>query len=1439
MAAVIEQKPDTSSKFGSQVDEQIAQATSRIRVHDLMLGGLTLASLVAVYATAMILLDKQLNLTEWVRQASLIGFGGVFATVGYFLVVRPLRNRINPLYAAARVEETIEDAKNSVTGYVDAREKGNVHGAVQAAMSAKAAKAVGEADVNRAVDHRSLIVAGGVLIALLIALAVLFFVFRPNQFTSLIGRAFVPFSSKAIETRTKITLLKPDPAEPTLTTGQTVTVAVHITGKVPAKNDPTRVRLLLRHNPTDPNYEELPLQEGDTTRDWNIKIPEYLVQNGFWYKVAAGDTETPEYRVTVRSLPLFTDFDVSYEYPKYTRRLPDKATDPNLRAYRGTKITLLARTNREVKEGLLKFEGALAPVAGKIVPGKPDTLSFSFTATEATRYRLSMLTTTGERNADAPPFTITLDTDAAPQVAISKPEEVETTVPANGQLAVDGVVGDDFGIDKVRLRLRVENRELTPIAYEGGKSFRREKDGTWPNDLAYKGSVDLTKLTFKDGQKFEPKENMVVEFWLEAIDNCTETKPVEGWGDKPQPGQVGKSETRRVRLTAPKVEPEDKKQLDQQKDQRQNEEKQHNARQQQKLDNEKRDPQQQQDPGKQPQPNNEPKNGEKNGEPKKGETPDGKDGKKDGNDPKTGESGKSGMTDPNMTKKDDPQNPPKKGGDNTGMGNMGDPKDPKDPKKKPDDGMGNMADPKNPKKKPDDGMGNMGDPKTEPKKEPGGNSSGDPKSDPKKGETPPKGGENTGMGNMDPNANPKQPDTAPPPRTEEDKKAEQDANKVKNELDKNKAEGGDAKPNPDAKPEEKTDPAQQKPQQPMNGEGQSSQTKEGPKPDQKQTDPKNPNAGKDDKNAASQSKPEGNLEQPPDKNGQQKPEPKAGTEGDKGNPSERREEPLGGNPGQDKPEPKQGNNAQPKEPGKDPKEPGKDPKEPGKDPKEPGKDPKEPGKDPMSGSTAKPPTDPKQGDPKAGPNDKSNPADKAGQPKPNVDPSRGQDKNPGTKPDPKQKPDPEAGDAKPQKAPPAGQNKPMPSSGSGEKQPDASDTKEPPKDAKDPKDPMSGAAETKPEPKKPMPGDPKGMGEDKAGEPGTDKPDPKADMPPKGGNNPKDNPNKEPGAGGKKLDEKQLKELEDAAKDLNNPDPAKRKEAQDKLDKAIGEKNRKELEQTAKDLQSPDKATRDAAQKKLEDMKKKAEELAKKDSKDTGNGGKDGKDGNEKGKELSKEEVDELAKKAGDLNSKDDKKREDAEKAFDEKLGKENRKKIQDELNKQPPKDPTDPKEQDDLRRKIEEQAKKDPPGKGKKSDDFTPGGGATNDPPQPEDPSDPKNKLKSAQLQLEEFEKNRYNKDLQDKLGWTQQQYDEFLKAQAERVKQLEAEQAKQDESMKELPKAGAPTIKASGGGKVETLPTNLGTGASGTGAVFAPPGFEDAKKRFAEEMRKLQQKK
>ena len=79
MAAVLDTKTDPAAKFDTQVDEQLAEATSRIRFHDITFGALLAAGMLLAYFTAMIVLDKYLVLPEWVRQLAL----GTFLSVDW------------------------------------------------------------------------------------------------------------------------------------------------------------------------------------------------------------------------------------------------------------------------------------------------------------------------------------------------------------------------------------------------------------------------------------------------------------------------------------------------------------------------------------------------------------------------------------------------------------------------------------------------------------------------------------------------------------------------------------------------------------------------------------------------------------------------------------------------------------------------------------------------------------------------------------------------------------------------------------------------------------------------------------------------------------------------------------------------------------------------------------------------------------------------------------------------------------------------------------------------------------------------------------------------------------------------------------------------------------------------------------------------------------
>ncbi|MFO0801028.1 MAG: hypothetical protein U0804_26475 [Gemmataceae bacterium] len=1442
MATVIE-KPDPAAKFATKVDEQLAEATSRIRGHDLALGGLLVAGLVLGYAAAMMLLDRYFVLPEWVRQLSLLAFVGAVGYAAYRKLLQPLRARVNPLYAAVVVERTIDDAKNSVLGYVEAQERGDVHPAVKAAMGARAAKTVDDADVNRAVDHRSLLYAGGGVIALFLTLVVLFFVFRPTQFQSLLGRAFAPFSSAVIATRTNVLLVEPQGGDVTVTSGQSLTIKAEVTGRQPKLDAADKVRLLIRYNPADPAYDELPMEPGETSREWLVQVRPEQLRTGAWYKVAAGDGETAEHRVTVRTVPLFTDFEVEYQFPAYTRRPDEKSTDPHLMAVRNTKVSVLAKANRPVRDGRAVFDPAGQPVvAGKAVPGRQDALRFDFLLTRPGSYRLTFNAADGERSPESMPFGIKLDEDRPPQVSILVPQPDDIQLPANGLLAVDGGAGDDYGLDKLTLKLKLADAGARPLAdrpYLGGKSFRRDADGTYPVNLAYKDSVELGKLTDPAGGKVELKEGMVLEYWLEATDN--RTKPGSG-GPEPDP-QVGKSVVKRVRLLPPLTPPEQKDQ-DARRDQRKQEEKQHAADQQKQLDNEPR-----------PQPNAAPKtdppqDGMNNPMP----MPQNNTGKQQDGMP---------MPQDGMGKKQD-GTPMPMGSDGMGKKQDGMPMGNDGMGKKQDgmpmgsDGMGMKQDgmgnpPKTPEQKSPDKGNNAGMP--DPKMPQGGMNDGNPM--PMNKSDMGMAGGNTGM-----------PQQAPMPPEAGSKNVQDQAYKVQDQLNQEKTGGGSPKASPTANDSERTPPADQKTNAPMGGMPPESQPKT------------------DGGMGASEPRTDGKAEQPPEpsqtKSGPTGDMPPMPNKGGNPQPSENRREPLGGEPGAER-EPQKGG---------DPMQKGmpqtkSDPTAGG----EPKAASQQKSDDMMGMGTPQPKPADNAAKAKTAPpsNDRGGERDPVQKGSPQAEPQGGgepkmqQPEQPGAV-----RPLPKAGDPMPMNGmgneakagdPMANASEPRPAPMGGAKQGGAKQG--------DPKmaDPPMGKGK-EPEPKG-------GMGQAKNVNPGDERPEPGNSM--QNGGQPQaptpkqvdskagaeagpmnpmtkagpENPGAQKGMP-PELDPKQKADLEQAAKDLTNPDPNKQKAARDKLDNALGKGAGQKLEDIAKGLNSNDPKEKAAAQQQLDDLRRQAEQLAGKEPGAKGMNPMDS--GMAKGMEPTpspmgmdkgmnptaspmdtgmakggpKQDTDpmagptpkfdpkELEGALNDLNSKDETKRDAAREKLDKAVGKEARQQaeqLQNDLKSGDPEREARAREKlDQLKQQAEKTAKDNPPGgKGNGKDDrFREGGDVEPNNAKAMD-ADPRNRAKSAELTLDQFERNRYNRDLQDRLGGTQEQYDRFLDDYRREVARLRRDAA---DAERPPPAAAGPPprpIDINSGGRVEGSPA--GAGAAGVGGpTFSAPGFEDAMRRFRE---------
>ena len=304
-----------------------------------------------------------------------------------------------------------------------------------------------------------------------------------------------------------------------------------------------------------------------------------------WFTTPEGDKNQDPARLrlsVVDPKPVFRTFDIEYTYPEYLRFKPMTAADvrePEIEGPRGSTVVLTAKTSRGVKDARIEFDSA-PPIAGEPVPDQPMWVRFKLPPLDKdTTARVSFTPTTGENASAARSIPIHALTDQDPIVEIKKPEEDLKEVPANGSLPIEGLATDDHGVDKLTLKMRLigaENFDLVSKPYRGGMSFFRKEDNSWPTRVEYKDFVKLPDLRMEGKANWRVAPGMVIEYWLEATDNCTVPGP-----------NFGRSKAKRFHVMAPKV-PEQKN-IDQQNRKLEKEQQAHEKKQDKTNATEKRD----------------------------------------------------------------------------------------------------------------------------------------------------------------------------------------------------------------------------------------------------------------------------------------------------------------------------------------------------------------------------------------------------------------------------------------------------------------------------------------------------------------------------------------------------------------------------------------------------------------------------------------------------------------------------------------------------------------------------------------------------------------------------------------------------------------------------------------------------------------------------------
>jgi hypothetical protein len=585
MATDLEQKPRPAAKYDTFVEEQLTKVRGRVRALDA--GKITLLLLIITlgYALGMAVADRAWTLPAGFRLgAFLIYLVIALGLVGW--IVLCLARRINPYYAAKKLEETLPDAKNSVVNWLDLRDE-KLPPVIHNALGTRAAKDLKQADPERAVSAGPTWILAGIMAGLILGLLILF-VMGPTQFGSLLLRAFTPFRERVIDTRVSITMVQPVDGNATVSPNRPVTFRATIEGPVPAINKKGAPHLHYRFSEADP-FVPQPLDVDADGSTWSWTMPADRVLNGgLWYKITAGDAETPEYLIRVVPNPQVLQIQVTYHYRKFLCK-PDasvpypKSVFTELHAPRGTEVTLVVQTNSPVKNGWLQVDwsgGKKEEIKGELLAADPNAMRFAKIFLDKGGFFRINFTSGSEDNIDRDPYRIVVYEHGKPRVQLTKPG-ANIELPPYGTLVLEGSANTshpEIGIQNMTLQMRArltkDAKDATPLEpkpYRPGKSFKLVND-KYPPALKYMDVVVLEKLKTANGVPFPLAKGMEVEYWLEARDNTD-------YPDKN--GAAGESDKFKVTIIDPE---KDKKKQEQDRKQAKKEQEQHEKQQNQDLD---------------------------------------------------------------------------------------------------------------------------------------------------------------------------------------------------------------------------------------------------------------------------------------------------------------------------------------------------------------------------------------------------------------------------------------------------------------------------------------------------------------------------------------------------------------------------------------------------------------------------------------------------------------------------------------------------------------------------------------------------------------------------------------------------------------------------------------------------------------------------------------
>ncbi|MBN1394623.1 MAG: hypothetical protein JW959_06340 [Pirellulales bacterium] len=505
------------SKYEGFIDQRIRQTRRQIRTVDVAAGLAALAAGAILYLFAAALADHWLLVGglgvwgRWLLWLALVGAGGAFFTLR---ILPPLVRSVNPVFAASTIEQSRPTLRNSLVNFLFLRGlRCELAPPVYNALERRAADDLSQVPVEASVDRTRLIRISWAL-AVVLALFLLYFVVSPKDPLRSAARVLLPWSDTAAPTRVTIEDLRP--GDTAAFHGEFITVSAEVAGLSEGE-----IPLLIYSTADGQSVDQqvpMTLPEGRYRHECRLPPSKLGFQQAYTYHLSAGDCRTREYKIEVRNAPAIVVDRVVYRYPGYTG-LADLAVDggADLRAIEGTKVTIHATANAEIKPGSAEIDlgctgrGGVRMSSEKYsAEGDVGLRLNSDGAPPFDCYQLRFSDLNGNENLHPARHGIEVVRDLPPEAKIVEPQQERIAVPENGRLTIRVRAADpDFALRRVLLKaVRADDDRglsIPPLL----ERLRPEKGIQGEHQARF--DFEPKRLGLKAGDR--------VQYWAEAEDN--------------------------------------------------------------------------------------------------------------------------------------------------------------------------------------------------------------------------------------------------------------------------------------------------------------------------------------------------------------------------------------------------------------------------------------------------------------------------------------------------------------------------------------------------------------------------------------------------------------------------------------------------------------------------------------------------------------------------------------------------------------------------------------------------------------------------------------------------------------------------------------------------------------------------------------------------------